>query len=377
MKRIFAIVCFLMAICHFSLKAQDPDLKVGVERLESVEAYQHYIGKTVVFYEPVNEEQQRFKLGKIQFGKEYTIENVEGEVFTESYSYESNIKLSFYFKEVDNIKAKPIKVVCYDDVYIKGLGLTSQPTADDFPLYFVDKLNALINRYVGLELINNGEPVEIVNVELIKEPKSYGSGYYVYPGFVYKSRLTGEKSTERVSAALSGSYHSTLSKVEKPADESVRYGETTVIEDKDVTKYSYIDNIIDILIFGTHNKFSFTLKNVSDNSIKVVWNEAVFVDMSGSTSKVMHSGIKYSQREGDQPASVIIRGAKLDDIAAPTANVRYSEILKEWVTDSMYPKTAGLSGQVSLMLPIQIKETINEYIFVFDIEYSYRHPELH
>ena len=168
-----------------------------------------------------------------------------------------------------------------------------------------------------------------------------------------------------------------MSRVEKPADESVRYGETSTIHEEGVTKYSYVDNVIDILIFGDGEQFSFVLKNVSDNSIKVVWNEAVFVGMSGSTSKVMHSGIKYSQREGDQPASVIIRGAKLEDIAAPTELIYYSDLLKKWTSKSMYPSKSGLDGQVSLMLPIQIKETINEYIFVFDVVYKYNRPELH
>ena len=118
------------------------------------------------------------------------------------------------------------------------------------------------------------------------------------------------------------------------------------------------------------------LKNVSDNSIKVVWNEAVFVGFDGATSKVMHAGTKYSQREADQPATTIIKGAKIEDLAAPNCNIRYSDVLKEWVTESMYPSAPALSpGQLRLMLPIQIKEVINEYIFIFDVSYVYNHPE--
>ena len=153
-------------------------------------------------------------------------------------------------------------------------------------------------------------------------------------------------------------------------------GKTTTVEDKGITKFSYEDNFISIIIFGSSKQFSFTLKNVSQNSLKLLWDDAVFVDYTGSTSKVMHSGIKYSQREASQPASTIIKGASLDDIACPTSNVRYSDVLKEWVTESMYP--SGVSKetkQVQLMLPIQIKDVVNEYIFVFDINYKYRYPE--
>ena len=103
----------------------------------------------------------------------------------------------------------------------------------------------------------------------------------------------------------------------------------------------------------------------------------MFVNYDGSTSKIMHEGTKYSQREGDQPSTTIIKGAKIEDIAVPTCNVRYSYALEEWVNESMYPsKPYENPGQLQLMLPIQIKDVINEYIFVFDVKYMYDNPEL-
>lgn len=176
---------------------------------------------------------------------------------------------------------------------------------------------------------------------------------------------------------LSGKYISVLSKVEKPSNPAIRYGKTTVVEDEEkISKYSYVDNVIDIIIFGSNTQFDFILKNVSENSIKVVWNEAVFANYDGSTSKIMHAGTRYSQREADQPATTIIKGAKIEDLATPNCNVRYSDVLKKWVTDTMYPsEPAKTPGQLRLMLPIQIKDVINEYIFVFDVKYVYNHPD--
>jgi hypothetical protein len=92
----------------------------------------------------------------------------------------------------------------------------------------------------------------------------------------------------------------------------------------------------------------------------------------------MHVGTKYSQREGDQPASTIIKGAKLEDIAAPTKNVYYSDVLKEWMTRSLYTNAnkKGEGETIRLMLPIQVKDVINEYIFEFGLKYKLNHPEL-
>lgn len=206
-------------------------------------------------------------------------------------------------------------------------------------------------------------------------PKNYFNVKNSITGAITKCSMNNPKSIIRDD--LSGEYISVLSQVEKPSNPAIRYGTTTVVEDdKKVSKYSYVDNVIDILIFGSSKQFDFVLKNVSDNSIKVVWNEAVFVNFDGSTSKIMHVGTKYSQREADQPATTIIKGAKIEDIATPTCNVMYSEVLNEWLTLSMYPSASATTpGQLRLMLPIQIKDVINEYVFVFDVNYVYNHPD--
>ena len=175
----------------------------------------------------------------------------------------------------------------------------------------------------------------------------------------------------------SGKFYATLYKIEKPSNSAVRYGKTTSITEKNITKFGYVDNYIDILIFAIPECFNFVIKNVSDNTIKVIWNEAVFVDIDGSTSKIMHSGIKYSEKEGDQPASTIIKGAKLDDVAVPINKVYYSTVLKEWINTTLYSQADISKKQViKLMLPIQVKDIINEYIFEFTLNYEYNYPEL-
>lgn len=182
---------------------------------------------------------------------------------------------------------------------------------------------------------------------------------------------------------LSGKYVSVLCKVEKPSNPSIRYGKTETIEtSSDITQYSYVDNVIDMLIIGDSKEFIFTLKNISDNTIKIIWDEAVFVNFDGSTEKVMHKGIKFSEKDGAKPPTTIIRNAKLEDTIIPTHLVYYREattknIVEGWDTYSMYPKEKGLKpGQIRLMLPIQIKDVINEYVFVFDVKYVYKHPEV-
>ena len=95
---------------------------------------------------------------------------------------------------------------------------------------------------------------------------------------------------------------------------------------------------------------------------------------------------KFSERESDQPATTIIKGAKIDDVATPTANVYYDEGYtigyhtygNGWKKHSMLPLTykGKEAGEIRLMLPIQVKDVVNEYTFVFKVYYTYDHPEL-
>ena len=224
---------------------------------------------------------------------------------------------------------------------------------------------------------------KIVNVVIDEKESDYLPEYKKH--YILKNSLDG--STEDISAKIaeeqifkragSGQFYATLTEVEKPSNPSIRYGKTTTVKEDGITKFSYVDNYIDILLFASDDKFFLVLKNISDNSIKIVWNEAVFVDVDGSTSKIMHSGIKYSQKNEEQPASTVIKGAKVDDIIAPTDRVYYDELIKMWTHKSLYENADKTKeGQIlRLMLPIQVKEVINEYVFKFDVVYKYRHPE--
>lgn len=222
---------------------------------------------------------------------------------------------------------------------------------------------------------------KIVGVRVDK--RKYATDYYYSlenssTGKIEETKEDPKKYCEsKFQNAKRGSYIATLSKVIKPSNSAIRYGKTKEIKDNDVSKFSYIDNVVDLIIFATSSKFAFELKNISPNSIKIIWDEAVFVDADGSTSKVMHAGTRYSDRNSTQPATTIISNAKIEDVATPTDRVRYSDVLSEWVSDSMFPSSPHLKGkQLRLMLPIQIKNVINEYIFVFDLLYVPNHPDL-
>ena len=429
MKKI--IFCIVMVTCSMLSFAQANYGKYSLPHTTDLAKLNQYIGQKVKVmdyegydgvYSYDGHDESVFKTYmKGVIGKEYTIQKVkEGKKIileladdnediikakiNKDNSYEYNVMKScrsFFLvdkfeSDKKNIIGKKIKNSEGTDV-ATIVNYTMLPKKDSYPVLSVtvksDIDNTTFNcdpseaesmcRMIGTILTNPKVKAtyKITGVSIKEAENKYETSKYF---FNVKNSITGVKSKcpmsnpeNAFSDDLSGKYVSILTKVEKPSNPAIRYGKTTVIEDdKKVSKYSYVDNIIDIIILGTSQQFDFIIKNVSDNSIKVVWNEAVFVNFDGSTSKIMHVGTKYSQREADQPATTIIKGAKIEDLAAPNCNVRYSDILKEWVTDSMYPSIPATSpGQLRLMLPIQIKDVVNEYIFVFDVNYVYNHPD--
>lgn len=432
--RKYLLLLLAIMLTQLSFGADHPEAKFGIygiEKQSTVEAYQKYVGRKVMYIPestPSYEDKDQFLNQGGQFNFPYILTKITG----------NNTRMTFYLKEANGKKVKKLVVNNQNEYYSYGKYTYCITDKYSIPLVVVDKLEEDKNKYVNSKanpenddyLITDlllydqgtGYPVpsfEITNtktntksyIETTEKSKTQWLGkvlsdvkvkaqylvvgikvgkskYYPYNKetiLIVQNSLSGQTKEINESNAqaecfkeeLSGKYLATLAKVEKPEDPTVRYGETKVINEKDVTKFNYIDKYIDILIFATSTQFNFMLKNVSENSLKVIWNEAVFVDYTGSTSKIMHVGTKYSQKEADQPSTVIIKGAKIDDLACPTQNVRYSDVLKEWVTDSMFPSESAKNvDPIRLMLPIQVKDVINEYVFVFEVNWVYNNPEL-
>ena len=386
-----------MLLCVLATYAFDTNSVYGIKQQASAEGYQQYVGKSF-FVRPAYGHLETWKKSGFEYDKDY-----DGKTFTITKVTVKDVKLNDKpNKEVTIVAVqdgakKKIKFKGYEEVSIKvsiWSGIKQWPLIGWMPIVFTEPFNEnkqqLMGNTIKHEMVK--DEYEIVDVLIGKDGKEkYASAA---TKVIVKNKRTGKTvtcpyskvRTEPFEDALKGSYKTALMKVEKPEDATNRYGETKVIQDAGVDKYSYNDSIIDITIFGTKEKFSFILKNISNHSLKIIWNEAAFVGLDGSTSKIMHVGTKYSQRESDQPATVVIKGAKIDDVATPTANVYYDEGVKigystigsGWKTKSMLPEEykGKEAGEIRLMLLIQVKDVVNEYTFIFRVYYTYDHPEL-
>lgn len=407
--------------------------KYGIQHYPYMSDYQQYVGQTVAYYPAGITGTRRdevFLDNKGVYKKPYVITKITG----------SNQRMTFHLKEKDgNTKVKLI--VNNQDEYEYFGSYTFCITDDySIPLLLIDKFNTDKENYKGKVYPQNTDSEVSMEVKdlVIRESISYGEyptislilkdkstqkeydadcnadlsligkeftrpqfykckyhvisvlqGINKYTNnpeihYIVKNNMDGR--TKEVAAKdaqlyafyddSSGSFATTLTKVEKTNNSDINNGRIKTVSEKD-SKYEYNDDVIDITISTNNREFSFILKNVSDNTIKLNWNEAVFVDINGSTSKIMHTGVRYSDRDSDQPASTIIKGAKLDDVALPTDRAYYDDDLRSWTSKSLFlnAKKDENNQTIRLMLPIQVKDENIEYIFEFEVYFKYDHPE--
>ena len=175
-----------------------------------------------------------------------------------------------------------------------------------------------------------------------------------------------------------------LSAVERPENAKERYGEQKIVafQEEDTTKYGFEDDLIRIVWLPTPEEFVFDLTNKTNHSIKIIWDEARYVDENGNSKRVMHSGVKYTDRNNPQPPTTVARSATVSDLVFPTENVdSVGGLYTAWGEEPLFP-TSSTSGSsedllakakkyvgksVKILLPLQIEETVNQYIFVFKV----------
>jgi hypothetical protein len=181
-------------------------------------------------------------------------------------------------------------------------------------------------------------------------------------------------------------YSISLIEVERPMEAKERYGEQkiTYIDEEDYS-YAFEDEMIRILWLPTSSKMAFLLENKTDYSIRIIWDEAAYVDENGQSHRVMHSGVRYIERDNPKPPSVVVRKGKLTDVIFPTDYVvsgssgwEETPILPDSQMGGDPQKLLGnakkyINKTIQILLPIQIEEFTNDYIFIFkinDVEYT-------
>ena len=144
----------------------------------------------------------------------------------------------------------------------------------------------------------------------------------------------------------------------------------TMVKPKESDSLTLEDNFINIQFLISGDESKFILKNKTDNPIRIDWDQVSYVDIFGESHRVIHSGVRYIERDKLQAPTVVPPTAKVKDVIIST-----SCILKDdhWglVNTRLFPRgleAKPYKGKIfSIFMPLEINGAIKNYLFSFKI----------
>jgi hypothetical protein len=173
-------------------------------------------------------------------------------------------------------------------------------------------------------------------------------------------------------------YDVVMTHVEAPEDFKQQFGETKILSlsDNKITKYSYEDEMVSFVWYVSKSQFNFMLKNKTNHSIKVPWDDIVFINPGGRSMRVIHSGIRYVDRNKEQAPSVVAKNSVLEDILVPADYIYYVDDggsgLGGWKNHDVFHNYEQIGASASIVFPVIIENVTNEYTFRFQVKDVYK-----
>jgi len=183
--------------------------------------------------------------------------------------------------------------------------------------------------------------------------------------------------TPRADVEDRSEYDITLSEVGIPAEFRAKYGEGRmgVADSAGMQRSVFENDMIRIFWIPTHMAMAFRLENKADDSLKIMWGRAEFVEVSGARGEASHGGVRYieynyTDKSWQRPSVIPPRGSATDWILPERRIMRAGGDLAgtgdvtPWLEEDP-GKYIGKS--VTVVLPLKVGERVVDYTFVFSI----------
>ena len=173
-------------------------------------------------------------------------------------------------------------------------------------------------------------------------------------------------------------YDVIMTKVEVPEDYKQQFGETRVfnLSENEITKYTYEDELVSFTWYVSKTQFNFRIENKTNHSIKIPWDDVVFINPGGRSMRVIHSGVRFVDRNAAQAPSVVAKNSALDDILVPSDYIYFVDDggsgLGGWKMHDVFHNYEWIGAEASVVFPIVIENVTNEYTFRFRVNNVYK-----
>jgi len=197
-------------------------------------------------------------------------------------------------------------------------------------------------------------------------------------------------SSRRTYTITNARYDISLISVERSTGAKKIYGEQRIeaVIEEGISRFYFEDEIVRIKWLPTPYDIVFVLNNKADGPVRIVWDEARFIDEKGVSHRLIHSGIGYEERNNSHPPTVVAARGTLEDFVHPADYFqreedhggRSNKQQGYWKRASFLPaqikgnaeelraKAEPFVGKTfQVILALQIADVRNDYVCIFKI----------
>ncbi len=182
------------------------------------------------------------------------------------------------------------------------------------------------------------------------------------------------------SSSVVANYRVGLQNVERDVQAQEQFGVAHVAEVSEGDSVAFVleDGLMRITWVVEEARLPFVLENKTDQPIRIIWDDAIFMDLLGAPHKVMHQGVRYAQRGEPQAPTTVEPGEAREDFIL-AINLPYQETDASWHEDpflkpyrrmtraELEPALLNVGRSFVAILPIEFEGEVHEYVFTFRV----------
>ncbi len=132
------------------------------------------------------------------------------------------------------------------------------------------------------------------------------------------------------------------------------------------------DSTVAVSFTVSDQSFQFRFENLTAQNVKILWERAEYTDVNRQAHRLMHSGIRFQDRNNPIPDQTVPPRAAVQEAVIPISKVY---ILQQKKTYDIRPLfvldndgAAGLKGKtINLLIPVEVNRAIIPYNFKIEI----------
>ncbi len=124
------------------------------------------------------------------------------------------------------------------------------------------------------------------------------------------------------------------------------------------------DGKVSIELRLDEQQMQMNLKNNTPNVINILWQRASYTDVNNRTHRIMHSGIRFEDRDSSFPLQKIMPYVTLHQALIPVDSVALNPRKKTFEIGPLFADPKSLNGkEVNVVIPIEIDAKVVPYSF--------------